>query len=220
MFYWLCDAQALTTNFSSGTTVSSAAISCSSTLPMLVEPAACAILGCRSRGLYFLPLQDFLRFSFWVRLTTVRTRAMNLQLGSWRARMPHYLSFWWCLAWTIQATQLFQWLHLARKISSLKRGHGCISCGHCLLWGIFFSFLIGTLLCHKWASQVVLVVKNPLANAGDIRDASFTPGLGRSPGEGHGNPLQYSCLENPMDRGAWQATVHGGHKESDTTEVT
>ena len=54
-----------------------------------------------------------------------------------------------------------------------------------------------------------LVVKNLPANAGDIRDAGSTPGSGRSPGEGHGNPLQYSCLENPMDRGAWQATVHG-----------
>ena len=46
----------------------------------------------------------------------------------------------------------------------------------------------------------------------------FYPRLGRSPGEGRGNPLPYSCLENPMDRGAWRATVHGGHKESDTTE--
>ena len=54
-----------------------------------------------------------------------------------------------------------------------------------------------------------LVVKNPTANAGDIRDASLIPRLGRSPGEGHGNPLQHSCLENPMDRGAWWATVHG-----------
>ena len=84
----------------------------------------------------------------------------------------------------------------------------------------FFSFLICTLLCHKWASQVALVVKNPLANAGDIRDAGSVPGLGRYPGERHGNPLQYSCLENPMDRGAWWATVHGGHKELDTTKVT
>ena len=57
-------------------------------------------------------------------------------------------------------------------------------------------------------SQVVLVVKNPPANAVDIRDAGSNPGLGRSPGGGHGNPLQYSCLENPMDRGAWWATVH------------
>ena len=59
------------------------------------------------------------------------------------------------------------------------------------------------------ASQVVLVVKNPPANAGDKRDSGLIPGLGRSPGGGHGNSLQYSCLENPMDRGAWRATVHG-----------
>ena len=50
------------------------------------------------------------------------------------------------------------------------------------------------------------VVKNPPANAGD---SSLIPGLGKSPGEGNGNPLQYSHLENPMDRGTWQATVHG-----------
>ena len=49
------------------------------------------------------------------------------------------------------------------------------------------------------------VVKNPLANAGDV---GLIPGLGRSPGEGNGNPLQYSYLENPMDRGAWPTTVH------------
>ena len=52
------------------------------------------------------------------------------------------------------------------------------------------------------------MVKNPPANAGDIRDAGSIPGSGRSPGGGNGNLLQYSCLENPMDRGAWQATVH------------
>ena len=59
------------------------------------------------------------------------------------------------------------------------------------------------------ASQMSLMVKNLPANAGDIRDVGSIPGLGRSPGGGHGNPLQYSCLENPMDRGAWQATVLG-----------
>ena len=53
------------------------------------------------------------------------------------------------------------------------------------------------------------VAKNCLANTGDARDAGSIPGSGRSPGGGHGNPLQYSCLENPMDRGAWWATVHG-----------
>ena len=55
----------------------------------------------------------------------------------------------------------------------------------------------------------MLVVKNLPANAGDIRDMGLIPGLGRSPGGGHGNSLQYACLENPMDRGAWQAAVHG-----------
>ena len=59
-----------------------------------------------------------------------------------------------------------------------------------------------------WTSQVALVVKNPPANAGDVRDVGSIPGLGRAPGGGHDNPLQYSCLENPMDRGAWQATAH------------
>ena len=58
------------------------------------------------------------------------------------------------------------------------------------------------------------VVKNPPANAGD---AGSIPGSGRSPGEGNGNPLQYSCLQNSMGRGAWQAMVHGVTKESDTT---
>ena len=52
------------------------------------------------------------------------------------------------------------------------------------------------------------MVKNLSTNAGDIGDVGSIPGLGRSRGGGHGNPLQYSCLENPMDRGAWQATVH------------
>ena len=61
---------------------------------------------------------------------------------------------------------------------------------------------------------MALVVKNPPANAGD---AGLILGSGRSSGEGNGNPLQYSCLENPMDRGAWRATVHGA-AESDMTE--
>ena len=52
------------------------------------------------------------------------------------------------------------------------------------------------------------MVKNPPANAGDVRDAGTIPGSARSPGGGHGNILQYSCLENPMDRGAWRGTVH------------
>ena len=56
---------------------------------------------------------------------------------------------------------------------------------------------------YPWASQVALMVKNLPANAGDRRDTGSIHGWGRSPREGHGNPLQYSCLENPMDRGTW-----------------
>ena len=59
---------------------------------------------------------------------------------------------------------------------------------------------------------MALLVKNPPASAGDVRDMVSIPGSGRSPGGGHGNPLQYSCLENPMDRGGWRATVHGAIK--------
>jgi len=60
----------------------------------------------------------------------------------------------------------------------------------------------------NWASQVALEIKNPPASAGGIRDTGLISGLGRSPAEGKGKPLQYSCLENPMHRGAWQTTVH------------
>ena len=59
------------------------------------------------------------------------------------------------------------------------------------------------------SSQAVLVIKNPPVNAGDVRGAGLIAGLERSPGGGNGNPLQYSGLENPLDRGAWWATVHG-----------
>ena len=62
------------------------------------------------------------------------------------------------------------------------------------------------------SSSAGLVVKNPPANAGNM---SSIPGSGRSPGEGNGNPLQYSCLENPMDRGAWQGDSPWGYKEVD-----
>ena len=72
-------------------------------------------------------------------------------------------------------------------------------------------------MINHGASQAALVVKNLPANARDLRDMISTPGLGRYPGEEPGNPLQYSCLGNPMDRGAWWATVHGVAKESHVT---
>ena len=82
-------------------------------------------------------------------------------------------------------------------------------CGH-----IFMHLCI-----HVGASQVALVVNSPPTNAGDMRDAGSIPGSGRSPGGGQGNPLQYFCLENPMNRKALWATAHR-FAESDTTEAT
>ena len=63
----------------------------------------------------------------------------------------------------------------------------------------------------------MLEIKNLHASAGDLRDVGSVPESGRSPGEGNGHPSQYSCLGNPMDRGAWGATAHGVAKELDTT---
>ena len=80
--------------------------------------------------------------------------------------------------------------------------------------------LIPVIIHRVWgASQVTLEAKNLPANAGDLRDTGLIPGWRRSPGGGHGNPLQYSCLENPMDRGAWRAIVHR-IAESGTIEAT
>ena len=90
---------------------------------------------------------------------------------------------------------------------------------HALFQGIFSTQEPNPGLQHcRWifyhlshqgrASQVVLVVKNPPANEGAARDTGSISSSGRSPGEGHGNSLQYSCLENLMDRGTWWATVH------------
>ena len=70
---------------------------------------------------------------------------------------------------------------------------------------LFFTSVFGTEQC---TSQVVVVVKNPPAHAGDTRGVGLIPGLGRSPEGGNGNPLQYSCLENSVGRRAWWATVH------------
>ena len=70
------------------------------------------------------------------------------------------------------------------------------------------------------ASQVALVVKNPPANAGDIRDVGLIPGSGRSPGGGHGYPLQYSCLENPHGQRSLVGYTPQGLKELDMTEAT
>ena len=93
-----------------------------------------------------------------------------------------------------------------------------ISCIMTLLWS---STHLGSFQCSRlciylelftWAFQVALVVENPPAIAGDAGDLGSIPGSGRSPGEGHGNPLQYSCLKDSMDRGAWWATFRRAAK--------
>ena len=73
---------------------------------------------------------------------------------------------------------------------------------------------LGGLKVESVASPVAWLVKNSPANSGDTADAGLIPGLGRSPGGGNGNSLQYSCLENSMDRRAWRATVHGVTKNN------
>ena len=89
--------------------------------------------------------------------------------------------------------------------------HTWIQVGTCGRWGgVSVSHCVGLSMGFPGGSAV----KNPPASAGD---ADSIPGSGRSPGEGNGNPFQYSCLENPTDRGACQVTVHGVSKESDRT---
>ena len=70
------------------------------------------------------------------------------------------------------------------------------------------NYIVSSLWSMKQASHMALVVKNPPANAGDVRDVGLIPGSRRFPREGHGNPLQYSCLENHTDRRAWRATIN------------
>ena len=88
---------------------------------------------------------------------------------------------------------------------------------HCTLRTIPCLRFLTLFTTRTQASQVVLVVKNPPANARDIREVDSIPGLGRSRAGGHSNPLQYSCLENPVSRRAWWVTVYGV-EESNMTE--
>ena len=110
--------------------------------------------------------------------------------------------------WLVAPSSIYLW-HLSPYLS----GNGALFRKVFLPRGTqFFPYFLALLLVfpyiERWASQVVLVVKNSPPNAGDIRDLDSIPGSGGSSGGEHGNLLQFSCLENPKHRGAWRATIH------------
>ena len=111
--------------------------------------------------------------------------------------------------------------HEFEQSPGVADGQGSLAC--CSPWGCKepdmtelnwteLNLQFGKIRLQRTHTQVALVVNNPPAHARDVKDAVLIPGLGRSPGVGNGNPLQYSCLENYIDRGAWQAIVHGAAK--------
>ena len=106
--------------------------------------------------------------------------------------MPFEMSSW--VQWREQLNKLINEKHLEKCLAQIKQSVNL-----------------------SWGFQVALVVKNLPASAGDLRDEGSVPESGRSPGGGHGNSLQYSCLENPMDRRAWCITVHGVTKRQLST---
>ena len=101
---------------------------------------------------------------------------------------------------------------------------GLLNCRQILYQLSYQGSPVNVLYDNAGASQVVLVVKDPPANSEDIRNSGLIAGSERASGGGHGNPLRYSCLENPMDWGAWQATIHRvarvGHDWSDLARMT
>ena len=130
--------------------------------------------------------------------------------------------FWSTLAFTDFIWAYGQVIPLKSRFCWTNRDHG-----KDFIFYIFFIIqklsiihFINTYCQIKDASPGGTVVKNPPASAGDARDSGLVLASGRSPGVGHSNPFQYSCLGNPKDRGAWWATVHGVTKESDMTEHT
>ena len=128
-----------------------------------------------------------------------------------KPRLPHCRQMLYCLSQQ-ESPSLLQGI-----FSTQKSNQSLLHCRQSLYQ---LSYKGSHMVMFKiGASQVALVVKNLTVNAGDLRYMDPISELRRSPGGGHGNPLQYSCPENPMDRGAWQATVHGVAK-SYTTEVT
>ena len=142
----------------------------------------------------------------WVCFGTVRNREEVQSQTRKSSFYPRIFSLSWCI-WILDRIlfgfDLFFWPWQYR-----------VRCSFPVfllqIWGIKCScYTLFTATKCYWASQVVLVAKNLSASIGDIRDMGSTPWLGRSPREGHGKPLQYSCLETFMDKGDWQAIVHG-----------
>ena len=131
--------------------------------------------------------------SWWFR-TCITTTTMGVTYACWNWTNSGFLTFsCWQLGLVICIRYCWCSAAFLQALMNIPRGNIISDWEH---WPA------------AWASQVVLVVKNLPANAGDKRDVGSIPGSGRSPGGGHGNSLQYSCLENPMDRGAWRDTIH------------
>ena len=148
---------------------------------------------------------------FWEFFERLLCNSNQLHNKRWPWALIHYMKEGYILYESVKS--LSAW--------TSPRSHSCLLSRRVQL----IRSLLAGCVCWGWGrdgqrleeSQVVLVVKNPPANTGDARDASSIPGLGRSPGVGNVNRLQYSYLENSIDRGAWGATVHGV-AESDMTE--
>ena len=143
-------------------------------------------------------------------MSLTKLQELMMDRGAWCAAVHGVTKSWTRLRDSTTATRKHEFERLLlNKLKLLYKLEATRNIFIHLCQEIFFKN-------HDWqplmciqTSQVVLVVKNLYANTGDIRDTGSVPELGRSPGGGHGNPLQYSCLENPMDRGSWWATVHG-----------
>ena len=119
--------------------------------------------------------------------------------------MCSYVSYFrFYISDTIWYSSFFLWLTLLNIV--ISRSNHVVTNG--LISLFFYGWVIFQWGIFHWVSQVVLLIKNLPANARDLRDTGSIPGSGRSSRERNGNPVQYSCLENPMDRGSWQAIVH------------
>ena len=173
-----------------------------------------ACLGCRSQVLLVRNWEQSLTYSkpqeWWVLL--VRYNNMGCKKFTWRKWHVKGDSKWWknaTMFYKKPKKRSYQSQHHLHHHSLATQS----SAHKCILWttGISWDqkekmqpFLPCSML--SWASLLAQIVKDLPVNAGDL---GSIPKLGRSPGEGNGNPLQYSCLENPTERGAWRATVHG-----------